>query len=488
MKFLDKNSNTGVTAQWGIAKNMTLSAAVNPDFSQVEADAAQMEINTRFPLRYSEQRPFFLENSDFYNVGNLVHTRTLADPEWGVRLTGKNGKNSYGMFTVRDSFTPLMFSGPQGANSTTLSLQSTGTVMRYRRDIGEASNIGLTVTDREGTGYFNRVGHLDARFKFTQKDDLQLRLGTSNTQYPGEVAAEYKQQDGGFGDMLYYAHYNHSSKKYGFELRTNGSGADFRTDLGFMTQTGIHENLARTYYKWQEDSDSWYNMIEVSAVYFDRRETSGELLFKTFENRLWYQGPLQSYAVVVTDIGERRYNNSNFRSNNMMFFGGFKPTGWMQLNGNGSYGDNIDYANTRNGTGASIVPSININAGQRMKFNLNHNIAKLDVDQGRLYTANVSNFKVEYQFTSRMFIRTNLQWTDYRRNTNLYSYDVSPNSNKLFTQLLFSYKINPRTVFFLGYSDNYQNRNYRDDRTIVDDSLIQTNRAIFTKIGYAFMM
>ncbi|MBA7575041.1 hypothetical protein ES708_16857 [subsurface metagenome] len=488
MEISNKSNNTGVTAQWGIAKNINLSVAVNPDFSQVEADAAQMDINNRFPLQYSEQRPFFLENSDFYRVGDLVHTRTLADPEWGVRLTGKNGKNSYGMFTVRDSFTPLMFSGPQGARSTTLSLQSTGTVMRYRRDVGKSSNIGLTFTDREGSGYFNRVGNIDATFKFTQKDQLQLGLGMSNTQYPGEVASEFNQHDGAFGDMLYSANYMHDTKNFGFSLRSDGSGADFRTDLGFKTQTGYYGSMARTYYKWLADSKSWYNMIEVSSLYLDRRESSGELISNLFESRLWYQGPLQSYAVLLTDFGETRYNNRNFRNNSFMFFGGVKPTGWLLFNANGSFGDNIDYSNTRSGSGASISPSVAINAGSRLTFDLSHNIAKLDVEPGRLYTANVSNFKVEYQFSKRMFFRTNLQWTDYRRNADLYNYDIDSKTNKLFSQMLFSYKINPRTVFFLGYSDNYQNRNYRGDRRIVDDSLIQTNRAIFTKIGYAFMM
>jgi len=488
LKMSNKDSNTGVTAQWGVAKNMTMSMAVNPDFSQVEADAAQMDINNRFPLYYSEQRPFFLENSDFYRVGNLIHTRTLADPEWGVRLTGKSGKNSYGMFTVRDSYTPLMFSGPHGADNTTLSLQSSGTVMRYRRDIGKSSNVGLTVTDREGTGYFNRVGNIDATIKFTQKDMLSFGLGASNTQYPDEVVSEFNQKNGAFGDMIYFARYFHNSKNYGFSLQTDGSGEDFRTDIGFQTRTGARFNMARTYYKWQADSDNWYNMIEVSSTYIDRREMSGELLNNALATRIWYQGPLQSYAVLYEETGTTRYNNMNFRSNSISFWSGFKPTGWLQLNSNGSYGDNIDYSNTRPGTGASFSQSIEINAGSRLKFNLNHNIAKLDVDPGRLYTANVSNFKIEYQFTRRMFLRTNLQWTDYQRNASLYNDEVDPKTNKLFSQVLFSYTINPRTMFYLGYSDNYQNRNYRKDRNIVDDSLIQTNRAIFTKVGYAFNM
>ena len=58
----------------------------------------------------------------------------------------------------------------------------------------------------------------------------------------------------------------------------------------------------------------------------------------------------------------------------------------------------------------------------------------------------------------------------------------------MFSQILFSYKINPQTVFFLGYSDNYRNRNYLDERGELDDSLTQTNWTLFTKIGYAWLL
>ena len=61
-------------------------------------------------------------------------------------------------------------------------------------------------------------------------------------------------------------------------------------------------------------------------------------------------------------------------------------------------------------------------------------------------------------------------------------------TRSMFSQILFSYKINPQTVFFLGYSDNYRNRDYTDDLGRCDDSLYQTNRTIFTKIGYAWML
>ncbi len=481
-------NDAGVTAQWGVAKNMTLSMAINPDFSQIEADAAQMDINNRFPLWYSERRPFFLENSDFYRVGDLVHTRTLADPEWGLRLTGKSGRSVYGIFTVRDSFTPLVFSGPHGADTATMSLQSSGTVMRYRCDVGKSSHVGLLVTDREGDGYHNRMGHVDAVFKFTETDLVDVGFGLSNTQYPGDVADEFEQHDSDFGDYIYFANYRHDTKNYGFQVQSNGSGKDYRADLGFITQTGYRYSMIKSYYEWHDDGDNWFTWMSVSASYDDKREENGEKLYQAFTSRLQYNGPLMSYAGVYGEFGSTRYENREFRRNKADFWAGFKPVGWLEYEFSGFYGDEIDYSNIRLGRGGRLWSGLDIKAGDRMSFNIGHNIAKLDVDPGRLFTANVSNFKVVYQFSRRMFLRGNFQYTDYRRNTGYYDDDdVDPRTKRIFTQLLFSYKINPRTVFFLGYSDNYRNRDYRDsDRNIIDDSMIQTNRAIFTKIGYAW--
>jgi len=87
------------------------------------------------------------------------------------------------------------------------------------------------------------------------------------------------------------------------------------------------------------------------------------------------------------------------------------------------------------------------------------------------------------------FLGTILQYSDYDCNTEYYDDDdVDPQSRNFFTQKLFSYKINPQTVFFLGYSDNYGNRDYEDNNRNADNSLIQKNRTIFTKIGYAWFL
>jgi len=66
---------------------MILNATVNPDFSQVEADVQELNVNRRFAIRYPEKRPFFLEGADFFLTPlEAVFTRTVADPSGGLRI------------------------------------------------------------------------------------------------------------------------------------------------------------------------------------------------------------------------------------------------------------------------------------------------------------------------------------------------------------------------------------------------------------------
>ena len=87
----------GVTAKYGVTAQLTVDGAVNPDFSQVEADAGQIDINRRYALFFPEKRPFFLEGRDLFNLVGadysplqyIVHTRTIENPAGGAKLTGK---------------------------------------------------------------------------------------------------------------------------------------------------------------------------------------------------------------------------------------------------------------------------------------------------------------------------------------------------------------------------------------------------------------
>ena len=185
----DDEQEAGVTVRWGVTPGTTLSGTVNPDFSQVEADAAQLAVNTQFALFFPEKRPFFLEGGDLFDTRiNAVYTRTIADPAWGLKLAGKQGKSGYGVIVAEDERTNLVIPGSQGSSFASLEQDNLSSVVRYRRDLsGEGSALGGIVTSRSGDGYHNHLAGMDALFRWNGGDALRLELLGSDTTYPEEI-------------------------------------------------------------------------------------------------------------------------------------------------------------------------------------------------------------------------------------------------------------------------------------------------------------
>ncbi len=482
-RFIQKEHKyePGLTTRWGITPNLALNTTINPDFSNIEADILQLDINTRFAIYYPEKRPFFMEGADFFQTPlNIVHTRTLAEPDWGIKLTGKEGANALGFYTVQDNMTNFLFPGVEGSDSKSIDKKSYGSVFRYRRDLFKSSNIGLMITDREGGNYQNRLAGIDGDFKFTPKDQLSFQLVNSKTQYPDSINSEFGQPGADFGGIAYSLLYSRDTKNYEFYGLHRQVDRDFRADLGFITQAGYQYSEIGAEYKWQHDPGYWYTVISAFSGFEYRRTQSGGLLNKVFVSRVQYEGPFQSHGHWQGEISREKYNQQEFDLKAMQGCIGLCPAAPIFMHLYWRYGNQIDYTNTRKGNRFLLQPTSEINLGLHLKLELDHIFEQLNVPGGRLYTANISRMKMIYQFNKRMFVRGILQYKDYRRHTALYVDEVDSKTRKLFSQILFSYKINPQTVFFLGYSDDY----YGD----VAINLIQTNRTFFAKLGYAYML
>ena len=101
----DPEPEGGLNLKYGVTSNLTADFTYNPDFSQIETDQPQIELNQRFELFFRELRPFFLEGAEIFQFRgpvNLVHTRTIVDPEYGGKLTGKVGKTTVGVLYAND--------------------------------------------------------------------------------------------------------------------------------------------------------------------------------------------------------------------------------------------------------------------------------------------------------------------------------------------------------------------------------------------------
>ncbi len=147
--------------KYGLTSAVTLDATVNPDFSQVESDAFEVEVNQRFPVFFSEKRPFFMEGMGLFNLAGTggdstmrtaVHTRQIIDPSAGLKLTGAQGRHTFGVLSSADA-------APPGER------QRVFTVGREVMNFGRGQYAGLLVSDTEYGNDHNRVVGGDVAFK-----------------------------------------------------------------------------------------------------------------------------------------------------------------------------------------------------------------------------------------------------------------------------------------------------------------------------------
>jgi hypothetical protein len=481
-------ADLGVTARWGVTPNLTLNAAVNPDFSQVETDTAQLDTNTTFALFFPEKRPFFLEGADFFQTPlNVVYTRTVADPSVGLKLTGKQGKNALGLFVTADERSNLLLPGSEGSELTALDEdleEERGTadvVLRYRRDLGKSSTVGLMFTDREGSDYSNRVLGVDGLIRITNSDTLRFQLLGSQTRYPDALAGDFEQPEGTFEDRAMRFSFSHSKRTWNVYGIYEDLGRDFRADLGFLPQVDYRIGIFGGEYIIQGKPTDWYTRIGFGSDVDQTNKQDGPLLEREWEAWLFGGGPKQSWLNLNLGVRKKTFEGLEFDQQFLHAFFEMTPVGSTYFYIEGELADAIDFANTQAGTQKRAWAGVRLRLGRSLQFQVDHAFHQLDVDGGRLFVANLTQARLVYQFNIRMFARAILQYTDIDRNPDLYLQDeVKADTQRLANQLLFSYKLNPQTVLFLGYSDAHFGE------TGID--LTQTNRTLFLKLGYAWTL
>lgn len=480
--FVDSDRvEPGLTARWGFTPNLTLSAAINPDFSHVEADVAELDINRKFAIYYPEKRPFFMEAADIFKTPFAVfYTRSLADPDWGIKLAGKEGVNALGLYSVQDRMTNILIPGSYSSLSTSIDQEAIGSVLRYRRDIGTMSTLGVLITDREGDDYFNRMAGFDAFFRLDRKKHVSLQFLGSQTRYPGQFAATYGQPEESFTGTALNFVFRHESRDIGYWVSYQQITPEFRADLGFIPQVGFRNVTAQFILASWKNPGHWYTFMNLAPTVEYEVDYNDNLIYKDFKLTYTYAGPWQSSLKLVGILGQRSYLGNVFDTDSINFYTSIQPSGVFQFWLNGSYGDYIDYDNVRPGTRWLLNPGVFIKTGRHFSINLDHAFERFTVEAGRLYTANVSNLQLVYQFSRRAFLRSILQYVDYNYNVDNYLFPLDPRFKHFFTQILFSYKINPQTMLFLGYSDDYYG--------FSAISLTQNNRTLFLKIGYALVL
>jgi hypothetical protein len=480
-KVSESDLDPGISLSWGVTPNLNLSGTINPDFSQVEADVAQLDINRQFALFFPERRPFFLEGNDYFNTRiNAVHTRNLADPDWGVKLTGQEGKNGIGVLAVEDAQTNILLPAHDGSDLESLEGDSLAAVVRYRRNVGEASAIGVLATSRQATDYSNTVAGIDGKLRLTTNDTIEFQYLRSQTEYPLEFAREFDQPEEAFSDDAMSFNYNHRRRNWDARAFYRDYGTDFRADLGFIRRVDSKRWGVGGGYKWYGQEDDWYTEIELEGGWDRSERETGELQdeeldysaginFRKWQSRLRVGGGVED-----TVFEEQLFPSRQF----FWFSASTRPSGSLNFGLEGRTGDAIDFSEARPGESRELVSWVGLNPGKHVSATLFNTYQELDINEGNLFKANLTELRLIYQMTSRAFIRLISQVSDVDRNQDLYQDEITPESQSIFSQLLFSYRIDARTALYLGYSAGYLDE--------LDSGLTQTGDTVFLKLSYAW--
>jgi len=494
----DSETEAGLDLRWGINSNTLLNLTLNPDFSTVESDTGQLKVNKTYSLYYEEKRAFFLENADYFSSNfNLVYTRNIADPDYGAKLTGTQGKHSYGFFASNDTQTNFILPGNTGSSIKSLDEKSHSSALKYRYDFSDDLSVGVINTIRASDSYHNIVAGLDTKYRFDDSNSILFQLVNSDTKTPtiGSDSASNS-------DIAYKIDLIHQSEFWQYSAKHQQIGKNFRADLGFMTKADYQQEKLEVKRSFYGDMDTSWSEASISADWTIEHNEANELLKRSLSSKMTVNGPMLSYVELSVEHSDKiglpqlpfqEKDQLNIQQKSQVSFADrfvedqFKLYGSIQPVNNFSaqaeivLGDKIDYANNRLGDYKELWSNFTYNFNKHLAFDVSYTYSKLDADHKDVYTEQLTDLRINYQFDVRSYLKLSVVYSNTQFNPDNNPNDFYSEDNKnISTQLIYAYKINPQTVFFVGYSDN----SYQDDNL---KHIEQAERTFFTKISYAWM-
>ena len=503
------NEELGLDINWGITPEVTLTGTLNPDFSQVEADAAQLNINNTFALFFSERRPFFVENTDYFSsTQNFIYTRNINAPDYGAKITGRVHNHSLGVFVANDETTNFLIPGNLGSSVASLNEKSQNFAGRYRYDYSDDLSVGFLSTARSSDSYQNILASLDIRYRLTDKDTIRAQISRSDTEYPEFLKDEFcdneceesedfsetalrTEFDEKFSGQSIQLSYDRDTDDYYIDARHNETDSDFRADLGFISNVDHKKSVIGGGYFWRNDDD-WWNQVRLKGDWDITHNDNDELIEREIEGYLSLSAVYQSFAEIGmrerTRVGLRHDpsslaitdNTTRFNEASHSFYAETTPNQIFSVSMFVRKGDAVDLPNNRLGKQTFIEQSVEANIGRHLRVEFERQRSRLEVNDLPLFDAHLYDFRATYQFDTRQFFRVVLNYANIDRNQDNYTFEVDENSKNLGVQLLYSYKVNPLTKYFIGFS---QGAFDNDDL----NSLEIDSQSIFVKFSYAWL-
>jgi hypothetical protein len=439
----DDKFNLGASGKIGITSGITLDGTVNPDFSQVESDAFQVQVNQRFPVFFSEKRPFFMEGMGLFNIagtggdGNMrtaVHTRRIVDPIYGSKLTGTIGKTAFGVLNaVDDSPTP-----PFSIEGEPLDVANKVTT------IGRVS-YGLQRSDYVG-GIFTHTLH-DGRNNAVAGGDLSLRPSDAHSFSATFLTSRTTDRENpNLSGNSAQATYQFATRRWYSQNQAEHYDEDFVMDTAFYNRTGFSGIWSFSEVSFYPKS-TWIQRIHpfYFAKYARDRIQDGDEDF--LHTGIRFNITRQGFLNFSHGRGHESWQGTKYRvGSDFNFFGNMQTLRWLNLSGNFRFGPAIFYdeADPFQGQSRSYNVETTIQPNQHLSQNLEYTNVRFTrpLTGALVYDVDIVNAKTTYQFDKHFLVRF------------LAQYDSS--EDRVLTDFLASYEFVPGTVFHVGYGSLYE--------------------------------
>ena len=456
-------ADAGITAR--ISKGgEALDATLNPDFSQVESDTSRVTLNQRFPLSYEEKRPFFLEGRDQFNLPwNVIYTRAIVDPFYGLKVTGREGPTAFALLTAMDQHPTSSTVDPVWDPANYRKQAAYTTVARSTTDISEEATLGFVATDKRVGFADNRLVGPDVTLHLSKSWTTVGQLLFSSTDNPDESG-----EDGTAAKVRLF----HNDRYWHLFSYYEQTDRGFRAEAGFIPRVGYRELGGETSYRLETGRER--GLIFVRPGFFARtvESTVNDDRNADFAP---YVGINFGHSFIRPGAGffTERFEHVKYSKHALTLNAGSSWLKWLDTEMSAVAGDEISYFEPANPYLGSIVSAnvtatikpvdrVNIGASYyREIFSKAHSLAPENFKAQGVYDATVARTTTQVFFTQYVSARVVAQWTtiDY----------------KLSLSGLLAYRPGPGTIFYIGYQDA------APGRRAVDTS---RDRALFVKMSY----
>jgi hypothetical protein len=488
----DFDGEFSISGKYSPSSNVIVEAALNPDFSQIEADATQIDVNSTTALYYPEKRPYFQEGSDLFNtIWGTFYTRTINDPQVTAKLTARLGNNSIAFLSAIDENSPYMIPLDQ-TNSFAYPGRSLVNVLRGLHAFGGNSQIGFMLTDRrfEDNGS-NLLYSLDGNIYLTDKLRTAFQFVGTNTEEPNDtsltshlegVTFDKGSKTAAFDGESYNGYAIVTELIYGdrnlnlFGLYKNVSRA-YRTVTGYDPVINYQGTSIFTTYNFYPET-SMFERIQLQNSYEQTWDIDGQLLDQAIRPRLRLNFRFaQTFVAAGINLGKVYWQNKYFdkiRSRGLYIE--TKPNKKVSFTLDLTIGDGIArYVDDGNGgigvKSNEFIIGASLNLKPIDKFTIESTydyIENSNIVSDELYFKGyITSTKLQYQANKELSMRLVLQYNDFSN-----SWDVDP---------LLTYRINSFTVFYLGSTYDY---NQYDIENEDRKEWAMSSRQFFMKLQY----